>query len=141
MADLFIPTHLLIIFVGFPLFIVPFWRIFKKAGFPPALSLLVYFPLIGLIVLYYVAFVERQPRKPKEPERPKIDVEEVREHIDAVHHSIIEHLNGEIAILKKYLKSKGVLLSAAGSLDEFRETTEAEWKNAVEVIDKALEEQ
>ncbi len=38
-------------------------------------------------------FVERQPRtKPKEPEKPKIDVEEVREHIAAVHHSIIEHL-------------------------------------------------
>ncbi len=56
MADLFTPTHLLIIFVGFPIFIVPFWRIFKKAGFAPVLSLLVWFPLIGLIVLYYVAF-------------------------------------------------------------------------------------
>ncbi len=86
-------------------------------------------------------FVERQPRKPKEPEKPKIDVEEVREHIDAVHHSIIEHINGEIAVLKKYLKSKGVTSSSAGSLDEFCRTTEAGWKDAVEAIDKALEEE
>ena len=84
-------------------------------------------------------FVERQPRKPKEPEKPKINVEQVREHIDAVHHSIIDHLNGEIAILKKYLKSKGVSQSTSGSLDKFCKATEAGWKDAVEAIDKALE--
>ena len=84
-------------------------------------------------------FVERQPRKPKEPEKPKIDAAEVREHIAAVHHSIIEHINGEIAILKKYLKSKGVSPSTSGSLDEFCKTTEAGWKDAVEAIEKALE--
>jgi hypothetical protein len=30
------------------------------------------------------------PPKPKESEKPEIDVEEVREHIAAVHHSTIE---------------------------------------------------
>jgi hypothetical protein len=80
-------------------------------------------------------------RKPKEPEKPKIDVEEIREHITAVHCSIIEHTNGEIAILKKYLKSKGVSPSTSGSLDKFCKTTEAGWKDAVETIDKALEEE
>lgn len=34
----------------------PFWQILKRAGFPPALSLLVWIPLIGLVVLYDVAF-------------------------------------------------------------------------------------
>jgi hypothetical protein len=86
-------------------------------------------------------FVERQPRKPKEPEKPKIDVEEVREHIAAVHHSIIEHINGEIAHPDEILKSKGVSSSSAGSLDEFYKTTEAGWKDVVEAIDKALEEE
>ena len=85
-------------------------------------------------------FVERQPRKPKEPEKPKIDAEAVRGHIDAVHHSIIEHINGEIAVLKKYLKSKGVSSSAADALDEFSSTTETGWKAAVEAIDDMLEE-
>ena len=52
-----------------------------------------------------------------------------------------DHLNGEIAILKKYLKSKGVSQSASGPLDEFCKATEAGWKDAVEAIDKALEEE
>jgi hypothetical protein len=30
----------------------------EKRGVPPALSLLVWIPLIGLVVLYYVAFAE-----------------------------------------------------------------------------------
>jgi hypothetical protein len=85
-------------------------------------------------------FVERQPRKPKEPEKPKIDVEEIREHIDAVHHSIMEHINGEIAVLKKYLKSKGVSQSASGSLDDFCKATEAGWKDTVKSIGETLDD-
>ena len=56
MGDFFAPFHLFILLFVFAVFIVPFWQILKKAGFPPALSLLVGFPLIGLVVLYYVAF-------------------------------------------------------------------------------------
>jgi hypothetical protein len=60
MGDLFQPMHLLFIlvllfFTG-PIVVVPYWQIFKKAGFPPVLSFLVLVPLVNLIVLYYVAF-------------------------------------------------------------------------------------
>jgi hypothetical protein len=48
----------LIFLVFLPIVIIPYWQIFKKAGFAPALSLLVLFPLINIIVLYYVAFAE-----------------------------------------------------------------------------------
>jgi ATP-dependent Zn protease len=37
---------------------LPFWVIFKKAGFPPALSILMLVPLVNLIALYLVAFSE-----------------------------------------------------------------------------------
>lgn len=36
--------------------IIPFWRIFRKAGFSKWLSLLTIIPLVDLVVLYYVAF-------------------------------------------------------------------------------------
>ena len=62
MGELFQPMHLILVFVMFficlPVVIIPYWQIFKKAGFPPALSLLVFFPLVNLVVLYYVAFSE-----------------------------------------------------------------------------------
>jgi hypothetical protein len=38
------------------LLIIPFWRIFGKAGFNPALSLLTVIPIANLVVVYYVAF-------------------------------------------------------------------------------------
>jgi hypothetical protein len=36
--------------------LIPYWRIFKRAGFPPALSLLMLIPLVNLAVLYYFGF-------------------------------------------------------------------------------------
>jgi uncharacterized protein (DUF983 family) len=61
---LFQPLHLLrIAIIGFVV-LVPFWQIFKKAGFSPWLSLLTMIPLAGLFVLYYVAFA-RWPEKRK----------------------------------------------------------------------------
>jgi hypothetical protein len=60
MGELYSATHLIFLLVAFciflPIVIVPYWQIFKKAGFAPALSILILFPLINLIVLYYVAF-------------------------------------------------------------------------------------
>jgi hypothetical protein len=63
MGELFQPTHVLILTVitGIILLItgiilLPYWVIFKKAGYSPWLSLLVLIPLINLIVLYVVAF-------------------------------------------------------------------------------------
>ncbi len=36
--------------------IVPFWVIFKKAGFSGALSLLLLIPVVNLVMLYVLAF-------------------------------------------------------------------------------------
>jgi len=48
------------------LVVVPFWQIFKKAGFSPFLSLLMLIPLVNLIMLFVLAFAswpahERNP--------------------------------------------------------------------------------
>jgi hypothetical protein len=65
MGDLFQPMHLLIIGLFLPVIlamtVLPYWKIFGKAGFPPALSLLMFIPLANLIVLYYVAFTDWKP--------------------------------------------------------------------------------
>ena len=39
-----------------PVMVVPYWKIFSRAGFPGVLSLVMIVPLVNLIVLYYVAF-------------------------------------------------------------------------------------
>jgi hypothetical protein len=50
--------------IGTVLFIVPAWRILGKAGFPPALSLLMIVPLLGnLCVFIVLAFTERPALK------------------------------------------------------------------------------
>jgi len=38
------------------LVIIPFWKIFRKAGFNPLLSILLVVPLVNLGILYYIAF-------------------------------------------------------------------------------------
>jgi hypothetical protein len=38
--------------------VVPFWRIFAKAGFPGALALLMLVPVANLIMLFILAFME-----------------------------------------------------------------------------------
>lgn len=37
--------------------VVPFWQIFKKAGYSPLFSLLMLIPLVNLFMLYILAFV------------------------------------------------------------------------------------
>lgn len=46
------------IVIGMLIYIVPFWFIFKKAGFSPVLSLLLIIPLVNLVMLYVLAFSE-----------------------------------------------------------------------------------
>lgn len=59
MGELFTPTHLILVLsFFFPLLIIPYWQILKKAGFPPVLSLLIVVPLCNLLLLYYVAFAK-----------------------------------------------------------------------------------
>jgi hypothetical protein len=61
---LFQPIHLLLItFLGLAV-LIPYWQIFKKAGFSPWLSLLIVIPFVNLCALYYLAFA-RWPEKPK----------------------------------------------------------------------------
>jgi hypothetical protein len=58
---LFQPMHLLVIFFLLVLVligIVPYWKIFEKAGFAPALSLLMLVPLANIVVLFFLAFAE-----------------------------------------------------------------------------------
>jgi len=74
------------------------------------------------------------------PPKPKYDITEVREHIESIHQSVIEHLNSEIAILKKYLKSKGVSEDAAQELDDFVMDVQDRWGVAAEALDAMLEE-
>ena len=38
------------------IYLIPLWQIVKKAGFHPALSLLVFVPLVNIIMLYVFAF-------------------------------------------------------------------------------------
>jgi hypothetical protein len=47
---------LVCLLVVIPLTLIPYWVIFKKAGFSAWLSLLMIIPLINLMVLYIVAF-------------------------------------------------------------------------------------
>jgi hypothetical protein len=42
--------------IGAALIIIPFWMIWKKAGFSPWMSLLMCVPLVGVIMLYVLAF-------------------------------------------------------------------------------------
>jgi len=80
-------------------------------------------------------FVERPtPRQPPKPAKPAIDVDEVHEHLLSAQHSSMDQLSGDIAILKKYLKSKGIRATAIEELDSLCEATEKRWAEAVEAI-------
>ncbi len=48
--------QLIFFLIGAAIIIVPFWKIYSKAGFSKWLSLLMIVPLINLIVLYVIAF-------------------------------------------------------------------------------------
>jgi hypothetical protein len=64
---IFSPIHLLMIpFLGLLglVVLIPYWQIFKKAGFSPWLSLLIVIPFANLCALYYLAFA-RWPEKTK----------------------------------------------------------------------------
>jgi hypothetical protein len=55
---LFQPIHLTVIAVLLFAMIVPYWQIFKKAGFSPWLSLLMLIPLVNVLALFYLAFAK-----------------------------------------------------------------------------------
>lgn len=80
-------------------------------------------------------FVERPtPRQPPKPAKPAIDVDEVHERLVSAQHSSMDQLSGDIAILKKYLRSKGIRSSLIDELDDLCEATEKRWANLIEEI-------
>ena len=60
MEGLFQPFHLLVIITILlvSVLVIPYWKIFQKAGFPPALSLLMLVPMVNIIVPFFLAFAE-----------------------------------------------------------------------------------
>ena len=50
------PFFGLFFLMGIVIYIIPFWMIFKKAGFSPWLALLLFIPLANIIILYVLAF-------------------------------------------------------------------------------------
>lgn len=61
------------------------------------------------------------PARLKEPEKLKIDVNAIRDGIEEYQHSIIEHLQGEVAALKTFIRSNGS--SVDNELNRFVEVT------------------
>jgi hypothetical protein len=55
-GDLLQPWHLIVVGIILLFLFVPFWQIFKKAGYPPALSLLLLIPYVNLVVLLWFSF-------------------------------------------------------------------------------------
>ena len=49
---------LIVVFIFAILVLVPYWRIFGKAGFSSALSLLMIIPLVNIVMLYFLAFAD-----------------------------------------------------------------------------------
>jgi hypothetical protein len=65
MNELFAPLHIVILLVvgitvpplSFSVFAIPaLWRIFRRTGASPALSLLALVPIANIVILYIVAF-------------------------------------------------------------------------------------
>lgn len=66
-SQLFILTTFFAIY--FLILVVPFWQIFKKAGFSAWLSLLMLIPLVNLCMLYFLGFAQWPSlRRKGEPE-------------------------------------------------------------------------
>jgi hypothetical protein len=62
MGNLGMPELVLILtvigIVGTVFVVVPYWFIFRKAGFHPALSLLMIIPFAGIIMRFFLAFAD-----------------------------------------------------------------------------------
>jgi hypothetical protein len=50
--------ELVLIVLVLVVIILPFWKIFKKAGFSPLLSLLLFVPGINILLIFYLAFAD-----------------------------------------------------------------------------------
>lgn len=85
-----------------------------------------------------LTFAGRVPRRPQEPPKQKIDAAAVHDDIEQARQSILDHIQGEVARLKKTLRNRGI--SVSEPLDEFVEAAETSWGLVVETIDEKLDE-
>ena len=46
-----------LIIVGL-IIVLPFWKIFTKAGFPGPLAILMIIPLVNIVMIFFLAFAE-----------------------------------------------------------------------------------
>lgn len=53
-----IPVIVGAVLVAIVFVVVPYWRIFKRAGFAAALSLLMLIPFVNVALLYWFAFAD-----------------------------------------------------------------------------------
>ena len=84
----------------------------------------------------------REPsRQTSKPAQKSVDIEAVREHLANAQHSSVDQFSGDIAILKKYLKGKGIDQDAVDELDSLCEDMEKRWNAAIETISGLLEEE
>ncbi len=72
-AEIILMVTVVVIFV-IVFQVIPYWWIFRKAGFHPALSLLTLIPIVNIAVIYFLAFTEwpslRQRQQTKELATP-----------------------------------------------------------------------
>jgi hypothetical protein len=54
----FLPFIVAFGLVGTLITIVPYWIIFRKAGFSPWLAILMFLPLLNILLLYYIALAQ-----------------------------------------------------------------------------------
>ena len=52
------PIEVLLVLFMALIIIFPFWKIFSKAGFHGALSLLMLIPFVGIIMIFFLAFAK-----------------------------------------------------------------------------------
>ena len=69
--EMFGAAELLMVLVALLVFglilLIPYWMIFKKAGYSPWLSLLMILPFVNLIMLYFLGFSDWPSLRPKMP--------------------------------------------------------------------------
>jgi len=52
------------------LIILPFWKIFEKAGFSGPLAILMLIPFINILMIFYLAFTDWPALRGKQPPQP-----------------------------------------------------------------------
>jgi len=91
-----------------------------------------------------LTFVERKPpartSNPFTNAEPTFDAAAVLERIRSVERENIQRLEGDIALLTKYLKTQDAPKSVIGIIEGLSSETASSWKNAIERVVELLED-